>query len=308
MKAGISRVEDLANGVEALSLAAVGAKTVYYCDGNAGVDTNSGVGGWENSFKTLTVALAASQADISLNKYGWAARNVIFCRGDAFTENLVLLAQKTDVIGLGHWDRFPLCGLIGNHVPTAAANAGLGTRFFNFHFRAAAAGGDIWTLDSTVAGLSFINCRFDSMSSTTATAAIVATASTDLVIQGCEFPGKWSDSTIEIAAGDAFGLRILDNYVEGATDGIELNSAVTDSAGVTERYMLIKDNVVVSVDIGINDASGLAYVIGNRVITENAQGTAGAGAIVAGAKRMLDNRISASDVANAVVPAEGSLA
>lgn len=309
MRKGVSVLGDLKDGAYNKNVILQGAKTVFHVDGNAGNDGQDGFG-WPTAFKTLTFALAASQADISSGAPGWAARNVILAKADAFDEDLVLLAQKTDVIGLGHWDQFQGAGLIGNHIPTGTANSAFGTRFFNFYFRANPGGGDIWTLDSTVASLGFYGCTFDSQSTTPATAAIVTVASPFLQIWDNEFRGKFSDSTIEIGTGSARGLRIVGNYVEGETDGIELLSGVTDEvsgAPNSEQYMLIKDNVVISVDIGVNDASGLAYVIDNRVVTENAKGAAGAGAIVAGAKRMLGNKISASDVANADVPALGAL-
>jgi len=306
MISGVSRVEDLANGVEALAPNLIGAKTVYYCDGNAGVDTNSGVGGWENAFKTLTVALAASNADVALNKYGWAARNVILCRADSFDEDLVLLAHKTDGVGLGSWDQWQGCGLTGNHVPTGAT-ASYGTRFFNMHFKANAAGGDIWTLDSYAASLGFYGCTFDSRSTTAATAAIVSTAAMNLQIVGCEAWGAFSDAVIEIGAGDAHGLRIIGNVIEGANEGIHINASVTDESGATQRSILIKDNVIRATTTCINDASDIAMIVDNRCVTAAAKGSAGAGAIVGNELFSSGNKISASDLANADWPALGTL-
>ncbi len=278
MRKGISQIEDLADGHVAMNAAMAGAKTVYYCDGNAGNDNNSGTGGWETSFKTLTVALAASQADIALNKYGWAARNVILCRADAFTEDLVLLAQKTDVIGLGSYNANARCALVGNHVPTATANAGYGTRFFNFHFIGAdTAPNDLWTLDNTVSNLGFFGCRFSANESTTAaTGAIVNTASPFMKLYNNEFVGKYTDAVIDFAAGDGFrGCRIVGNFIEGDENGIQLNSSTTSSTGATEEYGLIKDNTICTKTITIDENANIAFVVGNHLISE-ATTTAGA--------------------------------
>ena len=133
MRKGESRLNDLIDGMAMANVALAGAKTIYYVDGNFGSDNQGGTGGWYNAKQTLSAALAASHADIASGAEGWAARNVILCKGDALDEDLVLLAQKTDVIGLGSYNANQKCGLIGNHVPTT--NDAYGTRFYNFWFQ-----------------------------------------------------------------------------------------------------------------------------------------------------------------------------
>lgn len=276
MVVGRNYVDDLVDGNAAMSVALQGAKTIYYCEGNAGLDTNNGTGGWEDAFKTLTVALAASQADISADKYGWAARNVILCRGDAFDEDLVLLAQKTDVIGLGSYDANQECGLIGNHVPTGAANSGLGTRFFNFFFQGNAAGGDIWTLDSTVAGLEFHGCIFHAGSTTAATAAIVNTASSFMGLHNCDVRGLYTDAAVEFGAGVGFrGTKIIGNYIEGANNGIELSASTTPGASANLLDGVIAHNVINVAGITIDDNADIAYVYDNRLFSAAATIAAG---------------------------------
>ena len=302
MKAGISRVEDLANGQEALSPNIIGARTVFYVDGNCGVDTNSGIGGWQNAFKTLTVALAASNADIAVDSKGWAARNVIFCRGDSFTEDLVLLAQKTDVIGVGSFDKHPMTCVIGNHVPTGAT-ASYGTRFFNIMFKGdATTGADIWTLDVYASGLKFIGCHFWAYAGTVATAAIVGVSSDHLEIVDCEFTGGFTDATIELSVAQQ-GLRIVGNYVESAGVGIELLSTTTDAATINEEYMLISGNTVYAATECIKDSAGLALVIDNRCVSKQASGLNGVGVIDAEENLALNNFIAASDRTNMPWPA-----
>lgn len=300
MIAGVSTLDDLADGYLALGNFAIGAKTVYFLDGNCGNDGNTGTGGWHNAFKTMAVALAASHADIASGAYGWAARNVIFARGDTFTEDLVLLADKTDVVGVGSYDHRSKPGVVGNHVPVGTF---MGTRFINIDFRSPAAGGDIWTVPTTVTGLSFLGCEFDGASTTAATGAIVITTSESFTIQDCVFRGAFSDAVIELAGTEFNSLLIADNIIQGGQQGIDVKSTVTTS--IRSGYIL--RNTINSVTECINEASGKIYVHNNNCVTAAAKGTAGAGAIVAGAKMMLGNKISASDVANASVPAEGTL-
>jgi hypothetical protein len=275
------------------------AGETYYVDNNAGLDTNDGAS-WGKAFKTLAKGLAVSHANIAASSAGWAARNKVYYKADTETANLVLLADKTDVIGVGSYDHRPMAGIVGNHVPVGAF---MGTRFFNVDFRSPAAGGDIWTVPTTVSGLAFIGCEFDGASTTPATGAIVITTSERFTIQDCRFYGAFSDAVIELAGTEFNSLLISDNIIQGGQQGIDVKSTVTTS--IRSGYIL--RNTINSVTEGINEASGKLYVNDNRVVTLAAKGTAGAGAIVAGAKMMLGNKISASDVANADVPALGSL-
>lgn len=279
---------------------------VFYVDGNFGDDDDNDGLSWGSPFKTLTVGLAASTVAISSGAFGWAARNVIYAKGDSFEEDLDLLAPKTDVIAVGSVDQYAQCGLIGNHIPTGAT-ASFGTRFYNFYMKAPTGGGDIWTLDSFVASLGLYGCTFDAQSTSIATAAIVTVASQNLEVAHNQFLGKFSDAVIEIGTGNARGLKITDNYLEGAEEGIELKSGVVDDTGTTERYMRIDRNRIITVDTCINDASGLAYLEGNRVFTDNAKGSGGDGAIVGSVDRGQNNRITANNANNVEWPALGSL-
>lgn len=294
----MSAAQDVLLGTTLANLDSI-AGTVYYVDNNAGLDTNDGLS-WGKSFKTLAKGLAVSHANIAASSSGWAARNKIYYKADAETANLVLLADKTDVIGVGSYDARSMAGIVGNHVPVGSF---MGTRFFNVAFRSPAAGGDIWTVPTTVTGLAFIGCEFDGASTTPATGAIVITTSERFTIQACRFVGAYSDAVIELAGTEFNSLMISDNVIQGANQGIDVKSTVTTSI----RAGFILRNVISSTTEGINEASGKLYVHDNRVVTLAAKGAAGAGAIVAGAKMMLGNLISASDVANAYVPALGTL-
>jgi len=272
----------------------------YFVDGNSGSDTATGFS-WDLSMKTVTVALAASHANIAASSTGWAARNRIFIKGDAFTEDLVLLAQKTDIIGVGSYNQWMKAGIVGNHVPISST--GIGVRFFNVYFRAPAAGGDIFTLNSTQRGIEFHDCTFDATNTASATGAVIATAVWFLKIVNCEFVGQYSDAVIKIGAGNAQGLTISNNYIEGANAGVELNASTTTSP----NKALIANNIFHTGTECINDAANVAAIVGNNCVTLQVKGTTGAGAIVGNEYLGAGNKVAASNLANADWPALGTL-
>jgi hypothetical protein len=275
MVRGVSGLDDLFDGYMAYGHLAMGAKTVYFVDGNNGIDGGAG-DSWDSAFKTLTYALAVSNTDIASGAKGWAARNVIYCKGDAFDEDLVLLAQKTDVVGVGSYNAKAKAALIGNHVPTGTT-CSYGTRFFNFHFIANAAGGDIWTLDNTVSDLEFHDCTFHAGSTTAATAAIVDTAAPFLGLYNNEFIGRFSDATIEFGAGDGFrGTRIVGNYIEGANNGVELGAGTTASSGATLLNGIISNNIIDVAAITVDDNADIARVVNNILISADGSSLAAA--------------------------------
>ena len=282
-------------------LANSGYYKTYYVDGNAGVDTNSGLS--KNlAKKTLASAMAASQASIAASSAGWAARNRIFLQADATTEDLVLLAQKTDIIGIGSMDWRAKPSIIGNHViPNTAETHGC--RFINVEFQSPAAGGDIWTLTDQH-GVAFLGCSFRGNSTTAATAAIIAVACVDLSIVECEFTGAFSDAVIEVGAGQADGFRVERCYIQGANMGIDISGSATFAAS---KYGLIKDNVISVTLAAVNDAEGKCFVANNRLATLAAKGTAMAGCIVCNIKLAQDNRCTTSDADNVVYPAQGTI-
>lgn len=299
LRKGKSALGDLVDGNAALNYG-VGAKTVYYVDGNCGSDGNGG-SSWNDALKTIAKALALSHADIASGAYGWAARNVVYIRGDTFTEDLVLFADKTDVIGCGSYDRWHQAGIVGNHVPVGST---MGLRFINIHFKSPATGGDIFTIPATVSGLCFIDCTFDGYSSTKATGAIVATTPPSLTIQGCKFFGDYTDAVIEIAGtGEAADLLIADNFIQGKNQGIDVKPTITS----TQFPGYIVRNYVSTTTECINEASGTIFVHDNRCVTAANKGSAGAGAVVAGAKMMLQNYAACGDATGLIIPANASL-
>lgn len=242
--------------------------TVYYVDGNAGSDSNNGKS-WEDAFKSLAVALAASHADIASGATGWASRNRVFIKGDSFVEDLTKLAQKTDIIGVGSCDHHPQARIIGNHVIDTTSY--MGCRFINVNFASPAASGVIMTLPTEQSGISFLNCIFDGRSTTPATKAIAATAVEMLTFKGCRFVGKFSTTTIDIGTGSSRMLLIEDNKIESGAIGITVNSGLT----CTDSVAQILNNVFDVVTLVIDENSNKVIIGGNRGRTQ-ADGTVAA--------------------------------
>lgn len=282
----------------------VNSGQVYFVDGNAGLDTNGGTS-WDDAFKSLTYAMAISHANIAASSSGWAARNKIYVKmdqtKDADGEDFTKLAQKTDIIGVGSVDHLMGARIIGNHA--IGTTSYMGCRFINMIFKAPAAGGDIFTIPTQQSGITFENCTFDATSTAAAGGAIIATAVDSLTIKNCLFMGQFSDAVIEIGAGESNSLLIENNIIEGAEVGIEVSSTATCAA----RAGRILNNTINTTKECVKDASGKFYVHNNTVVTGNAKGIAGAGAIVAGAKMMLQNHAATSDATGLIIPANASL-
>ena len=245
-----------------------GAPSVFYVDGNV-VSSGNGLS-WLSAVKTLTegLALAHAYASTSGNR-AWAHRPTVYCCGDYLNEDLVILAEKTDIIGVGTTNQFDRCGLKGLHVPVTT-NC-WGSRWYNMHFENDSAG-VIWTLTSVSGGIKFLNCTFSSRD-TADTIAVKATAVGFLEIGGCHWmagPEKFTTAAIDILAGNAADTLIHDNFIVGAI-GVRVNASATATAGV----IAIDNNVIYSSGKVIADASNIVRVTRNRCNTDVSESTPG---------------------------------
>ncbi len=273
--------------------------TTFFVDGNYGNDSNDGFS-WEHPFKTLTVAFAASHADIARGSDRWARRNTIYISGDRFTETIVAFPQKTDVIGVGSCDSYKGAGILGNHAPV---NTHYGTRFFNVNFFPAASG-DLVTLTSSGSGTEFWDCGFVGVwGSYTAPSAIDSTASPMVKIRNCRFNGAFSAAVIDIGAGDASGLEIVENTIMGgASSGFLVDSGATFAGAL--GYGLIANNILYTTAISIDEDSDKCIVTGNECISAVASTTTATlvEVIDSNIAFSTNNRISCGDLANAPYP------
>ena len=242
--------------------------TVYFVDGNSGSDGNDGLS-WDYPKKTVAAALVVSHADIARGSDRWARRNTVFIAGDRFTENLVLGAQKTDLIGVGSCDSYKRAGIRGNHT---MANNCSGMRFINIQFEPAASS-DIVTQASTASGIEFWNCNFlAAFGAYTAPSAIQSTASPLLKIMHCTFEGAFSGDVIDIAAGDASGTQIVGNEIRGgANDGIVISGVATVS-GISSRGLIADNYIQVAAKTIDTRAVSVFNVYNNRCISAAALG------------------------------------
>ncbi len=264
----------------------------YFVDGNAGSDGNDGLSK-EKPFKTLAVAITASNLTIAthpaLAGAGFAARNRINVKGDTLAEDLTVLAQKCDIVGLGSNDSNKRATVTGVHAIGAAGNHGC--RFVHMRFQIKAAGGDIFTIPTTTGGVEFLDCVFDGHNAIKAGSAIIATASHMLRIENCRFIGEYSDAVIELGAGAMADCIIKNNWIEGVNQGIDVNSGLT----MTQFQGVIEDNTIFTTLACINDASGKFALINNNGVTLAARGLKQAGAVVGNVLLAVGNFFTCSD-------------
>ena len=234
---------------------------VYYVENNAGSDGNDG-SCWDKAFKTLTYALAVSHANIAASSKGWAARNTIFCKGDAIDEDLTKFAQKTNVIGVGSCDDCPQTRILGTHVSEAQSTADyMGCHFYNIEFKDDGASSNI-TIPADQNGIEIHNCTFTVNAS--GTYAITATSLYRLRIINCRFKpdgdgNKFATAAILLAGTTSGGIEIVGNTIFG-TIGIDCNCTNAVDG-------LVKDNLIVATTFPIDDESDDLIVINNRMIT-----------------------------------------
>ena len=255
------------NGITSMGVPVLGnnkdiSGTTYFVDCNCGSDGNNGKE-ITRPFKTLAVAFAASHADIARGSDRRARRNTIYIAGDSFEEDLVILPQKTDVIGVGSFNgQDKGANILGNHAPV---NAGMGCRFYNVGFESVTTG-TIMTLTGACWGAQFNHCEYRAIGTLTAAKAIDTTACPALKIIDCDFLGGFSGDVIDIGAGAVDGLVIKGNRIlGGANDGIIVTGTTTMTTG---RMGLIADNDIYVNNVTINDGADSTLVVnGNRCVT-----------------------------------------
>lgn len=279
----------------------------YKVDGNSGDTLANGADGlsWGNAFSTFAEAVTASNLTIVTSPHetgaGFAARNTIVLKGDTLAEDITILPNKCDVIGVGSHDSNPMATLEGDH--TIDAGAYIGTRFFNMRFLHKNAAGDIFTVPTTTGGLAFIGCVFDAHQATKAGGALVITASLAFKVIGCRFIGAYSDAVIELGAGAMADMLIQGNYIEGADKGIEVNASYT--SGQWKSWII--GNYFHTTLACIDENSDVIPLIDNRGVTLAAKGASLAGAVDGNANLSMGNRFSTSDATNVLWPAEGAI-
>ena len=232
------------------------------------VDLNVSASGdglsWATAFGTIAEAITASNISIGLtaNRW-WARRNRIFVCGDGIAEDLTVLPEKCDIIGVGS-DLYPFPRIIGVHY---IALAKVSCRFINIGFQATGTD-DLFRAPAGCHGLSFLDCV-----ATAATAgntkAFEITDSAHVRIDGLRIL-----SGAGVAATGVFGLGI---GIEGTASTHDLqisNSKIIATAGLAIAAgdlngSWVDNNYIRALGSGkaIVDSSNEVAFVNNRIIT-----------------------------------------
>jgi hypothetical protein len=270
------------------------------------VDLNVAVNGdgIESPFDNIADAITASNVSIALsaNRW-WARRNRIFVMGDGIEEDLSVLPEKCDIIGMGS-DLFPFPRIVGNH---AFALAKVGVRFINMGFYTSATG-DLMSFPAGCHGLQVLDCFMHP--GTTSTKALEIADSAHVRVIGNE---------ITVGAGNMaviFGVAISIEGLASIHDTVIAKNRITATKGVviveaTAAAMgsRIEDNYIRATGLTIDDYSDDFQVINNRLISDAASDGSGADAVInCNLALAVGNRITCQDHVNAPFPIQGTLA
>lgn len=279
----------------------------FYVNSNLSATAGDG-SSWNKAFKTLAEALAASHALIATSNVFWAAENRIFYKGDSNTEVLTTLAQKTTIYGVGsgggHRSK---PAIVGEHIIGAVGY--VNCNFVNMGFLPATNGGDLWTTPKELNGLKFFDCDFESENGAAiAGSALTIVGGNNMVIEGCKFGVKFTDSVIEFTASGASEQMIIrGNVIQGADKGIEFITGVSSSVDLAGP--LVEGNTIHTTLICIEDADqSFVRVVKNDCITSADDGAAGVGIIKCNTAKAVGNKVSSAGGINADFPIATSIA
>lgn len=270
-------------------MAGIGGR-VYYVEGNAGSDSDDLDAGqsWDRAYKTIAFAIGKSNTEIGASKYGygrgWAARNTIFIKG-SFTEDLVVMPQKADLVGVGSTNAEPRARIVGTQAPVATA---WGTRIFNIWFNDDGASA---TFTTTAGGIQFHNCWFQGVGATVGTYGLYITNPEQVVVKDCIFSSylenPFSTAAIALIADGQYNNVIIEgNDITGAVGIYCSDNALNNHFNCT-----IKNNIIKATTFCIDDNTDDYSVIGNLMISAAAE----ASAIDCNAAMAVGNILTSSD-------------
>jgi hypothetical protein len=218
----------------------------------------------DSAFNTLAAAITASNTSIGLtaNRW-WARRNRIFVMGDGIDEDLTVLPEKCDIIGVGS-DLVPYPRIIGHHT---IAVAKVGCRFINMGFTADGTG-DLFVIPAGCHGFQVIGGHVQP-SAAGNTKAFEITDSALVRIIGVEIyqnPAAYGTGIFAVGIaieGTASNHQtVIDGCWINATEGIDV---VASAPAYDSR---ISNCFIHAVALTIDDNSYQFHVINNRLITD----------------------------------------
>ena len=266
----------------------------YFVDLNVSA---TGDGSMQSPFATIAEAITASNASIGLaaNRW-WARRNRIFVMGDGIDEDLTVLPEKCDIIGIGS-DLVPFPRIIGHHTIAAAK---VGCRFINMGFQLDGTGVGI-TIPAGCHGFQILGGWLQPAAAGN-TVGVQITDSALVKIQGLKFtePAAYGTGICAVGiaiAGTASNHQTLidGNFIE-ATEGIDV---VASAPAYGSR---ITNNLIKATALTIDENSDVVIVAWNELITAANGNTDCAGAINANAALAIGNRITSGNTANCPYP------
>jgi len=258
----------------------------------------------DRAFTAISSAIAASNASIgSARNRWWARRNRIFVMGDGIDEDLTVLPEKCDIIGLGS-DLVPYPRIIGHHT---IALAKVGCRIINIGFLLDGTGVGL-TIPAGCHGFQIIGGMIQP-SLAGNTVGVQITDSALFKILGLEIhqnPSAYGTGGI-CAVGIAVAgtaathqFEIAGGYIE-ATEGIDV-VASSPAYGSRIHHTLIKATAMC-----IDENSDKVIVDSVNMISAANATEDGTGVIDANTALGVNCRITCGDHLNAPWPLQGTL-
>ena len=272
----------------------------YYVDGNVSATGSTGLS-WGDAFLTLAEAITASNTSIGLtaNRW-WARRNRIFVCGDQeIDEDLTVLPEKCDVIGIGYdVEAFPR--VLGNHV---IGDAYSGCRFINMGFMSTAAG-PVFTIPANCHGFSIIGgAMWPRNAGSTIGVSITHCAHVNFIGLRMGIAVGAPSTGIFATGVSILGTAGSHNTVIDGCD-IQATCGVLVAATSAPYNSYIKNCIIHATAETITDSSDLFHVVNNRLISDATVAlAAGAGGITCNELLASGNKIGGKDtVTNADYP------
>jgi hypothetical protein len=233
----------------------------YFVDLNVSA---TGDGSMYSPFSTIAEAITASNTSIGLtaNRW-WARRNRIWVMGDGIEEDLTVLPEKCDIIGVGS-DLVPYPRVIGAHT---IAVAKVGCRFINMGWQATGTG-DLFVIPAGCHGFQVIGGHVQPAAAGN-TKAFEITDSALVRIEGLEIyqnPAAYATGIfgvgIAIEGTSANHQTVIKDCWINASEGIDV---VSSAPAYDSR---IEGCMIHATLLTIDDNSDQFHVINNRLITD----------------------------------------
>ncbi|MCE5334366.1 MAG: hypothetical protein LLG06_07220 [Desulfobacteraceae bacterium] len=233
----------------------------YFVDLNVSATGDGSMGA---PFATISEAITASNTSIGLtaNRW-WARRNRIWVMGDGIDEDLTVLPEKCDIIGVGS-DLVPYPRVIGHHTIAAAK---VGCRIINMGFQLDGTGVGL-TIPAGCHGFQILGGMLQPAAAGN-TVGVQITDSALVRIQGFEIyqnPAAYGTGIcavgIAIAGTASNHQTVIDSCYINATEGIDV---VASAPAYDSR---ISNCFIHAVVLTIDDNSDQFCIINNRLITD----------------------------------------